>query len=170
MVSKKIPLSIPKIKPKEGFGWLYYLLLNDEIVYIGQTKQVHPMARIGAHFNDKEFTHFRYELIDLLKLDEIEQRRIFYHKPKYNKAQHRPIEASKGYLRDKAAIEMFVSLMLKETNQYDEYILVAFFIANCPKRKVKGTKLKYSYTEKDITSLFSDTIKYRMVDDYANNN
>ena len=82
----KIKLNIPKLKRDEGYGWIYFLFSSEEIVYIGQTVNDHPMARIGAHFNDKEFDSFSCTMVELEYLTKTEYRLIREYKPIYNKS------------------------------------------------------------------------------------
>lgn len=82
---KNYKIEIPRISmPTEGHGWVYCLLLNEKIVYIGQTGSRHPLGRIGQHFADKEFNSFSIKEVELSKMNEEEMRLIKQYSPKYN--------------------------------------------------------------------------------------
>ncbi len=69
--------------------FVYALINNEEVVYIGQTKNM--QSRISTHKRDKskEFTHFSVisklpNGIDKIGLDKLEEKYIKMFKPKYN--------------------------------------------------------------------------------------
>lgn len=66
---------------------IYFLLLEKEIVYIGQSTRF--PSRLGGHA-DKNFDNFRFILCAENKLSEYEQRWIKKFNPIYNKKAGRP--------------------------------------------------------------------------------
>jgi len=68
-------------------GWYVYLLINDDkIVYVGQTKSIIP--RLHTHKNDKEkvFTHVELQEFEIgtdLTVEEFKS--IILHNPEYNR-------------------------------------------------------------------------------------
>lgn len=109
---KKIKLEIPEIGRKDGFGWIYFLYLGKEIVYIGQTIQKHPMNRIGQHFGEKQFDSFSIKQIRIELLNEVEMGFIIKHNPKYNK--HKRQEKSTEYLTPSEARALFIKTAAAE--------------------------------------------------------
>ena len=63
---------------------IYYLIQDDEIVYIGQSVCI--MARISTHYTKKRklFNRYIYTNVPLDKLDELELKEIIKYSPKYN--------------------------------------------------------------------------------------
>jgi len=70
---------------------VYTLYKNEEIVYIGQSKNLGN--RINAHKRCKggckKFTHFSYVEIEKEHLNNVEAIFIYTHLPKYNKIMHK---------------------------------------------------------------------------------
>lgn len=62
--------------------FVYLLLLNDEVVYVGQTTQ--GLARPFSHINSKEFDEVRVIGCQTESLNMVEAAMIAYHKPYYN--------------------------------------------------------------------------------------
>lgn len=68
------------------FGYIYFLYLKDELVYIGQTTQPNPLSRIGQHFADKIFDSFRFIEVERGQgILNMEGQYIKENKTKYNK-------------------------------------------------------------------------------------
>lgn len=77
-----------KFSEKEDFEFprlpscmVYFLLLDDEVVYVGQTTR--GIVRPLSHF-DKDFNGIKAIFVDREKLDEMEGYFIAKYKPKYN--------------------------------------------------------------------------------------
>ena len=72
-----------KIKIERLCG-IYYLLREDEIVYIGQSTNI--LFRVATHLNlgVKVFDSYMYELCTPQLLDKLELESIIKHKPLYN--------------------------------------------------------------------------------------
>lgn len=62
--------------------FIYFLLQNNEVVYVGQTKE--GLKRPFSH-KDKDFDEIRLIYCDENELDEFENKYILKYKPKYNK-------------------------------------------------------------------------------------
>ena len=63
--------------------FIYFLLDDDEVVYVGQTTR--GLARVYAHIRDKHFTKFYIIEHSIEELDYWEDYYIFKYHPKYNK-------------------------------------------------------------------------------------
>lgn len=63
---------------------IYFLIRNNDIVYIGQTKK--GIERITKHFKNKDFDSYYFYSCDLKHLDILEALNIMFYKPKYNKS------------------------------------------------------------------------------------
>jgi hypothetical protein len=61
---------------------IYFLIKNDEIVYVGQSVNIHN--RIATHENVKDFDRFTYVECEQRDLSRIEAMYIDMYKPKYN--------------------------------------------------------------------------------------
>ncbi len=62
---------------------VYYLYKNEEIIYIGQSKNV--FARVGSHFsNGMNFDSWRYENVNPDQLRCLEHEAICKYRPKIN--------------------------------------------------------------------------------------
>jgi hypothetical protein len=73
---------VGRSKPIETFCGVYFLIQDDEIVYVGQSKDVY--RRIGVHFADKVFNRtyvLKANESDLLWLEGMYIQKL---KPKYN--------------------------------------------------------------------------------------
>lgn len=81
-------LIAPKdIKPRGSISikrehYLYFLLFDGEIVYIGQSCNL--LNRIGTHSGDKQFNGVHYVTIDPSDAEMAEQVNIMFHKPTLN--------------------------------------------------------------------------------------
>lgn len=75
--------------PKLPNCMVYFLLLDDEVVYVGQTTR--GIVRPLSHF-DKDFNGIKVIFVDREKLDEVEGYFIAKYKPVYNSKMT-------GYLR-----------------------------------------------------------------------
>lgn len=62
---------------------IYFLLLGQEVVYVGKTKNL--IRRLGDHSFRKEFDGFAYFPCSEEKLDELELQSIQALKPRYNR-------------------------------------------------------------------------------------
>jgi hypothetical protein len=70
--------------PSHSFTGIYFLVLNREIVYIGQSVDV--LYRISRHRREgKEFDSYTYLLCDKSRLDELEEKYIVALMPWMNK-------------------------------------------------------------------------------------
>ena len=65
---------------------VYFLYAGDELVYIGQSKNV--VGRVASHCSDeyKEFTTYSFIDVPYHKLREVEAELISKYRPRYNKA------------------------------------------------------------------------------------
>ena len=70
--------------PSYGTSGIYFLLDEDEIVYIGQSRDIR--RRIGLHLSDgcKRFNSIRFFKCSRARLDHNETRLIAFYRPKYN--------------------------------------------------------------------------------------
>lgn len=74
----KAPIAEARIN---GIYWLYK---NDEIVYVGKSKNI--IKRISEHFDKIDFNYFNYvKICETKSLNNIEAYFIYKLKPKYNK-------------------------------------------------------------------------------------
>lgn len=62
---------------------IYFLLKNDEVVYVGQTKN--GLYRIYSHYNNKDFNQIYVIPCEECELDYLEDLYIKKYMPKYNK-------------------------------------------------------------------------------------
>ena len=69
----------------EDGSYIYFLLNNDNIVYIGKTKN--SLSRIGQHINNKKFNGFVWFNVNELDIDIIENFLIEVYEPIYNKSK-----------------------------------------------------------------------------------
>jgi len=68
-------------------AYIYFLLVGDIVVYIGQSNQI--LDRIQQHINsDKKFDYVSIFLVDKKELDEIEQIHIYLFNPYLNKCKY----------------------------------------------------------------------------------
>lgn len=65
------------------YSMVYFLLSNDEVVYVGQTNV--GTGRIGAHLADKSFDDVCAIRCDPADLDALEDYYIWKYMPKYNR-------------------------------------------------------------------------------------
>lgn len=73
---------IKGIKPLEPLRGVYFLFLNDEIVYVGQSTNIH--LRVQQH-RDKEFNRVFYQEVPIeMDLLAIEKYYILKFRPRYN--------------------------------------------------------------------------------------
>lgn len=63
--------------------FIYFLLDNNEVVYVGQTTQ--GLSRPFSHHRDKTFNEIRLIYCKADQLDELENKYILKYNPKYNK-------------------------------------------------------------------------------------
>ena len=63
--------------------FIYFLIYNDDVVYVGQTKR--GLARVYNHVHDKNFNKIYIIECDEDELDYMEDLYIFKYKPIYNK-------------------------------------------------------------------------------------
>lgn len=94
--------------PKNG-AYVYHLIKNGEIVYVG--KSINPLGMIGSHFNDKDFDS--YELFICNSIDEseiLESQRIVELQPILNKTFNRAII---GLLTKKESVDLVKSMSSK---------------------------------------------------------
>ena len=64
---------------------IYFLKQGDNIVYIGQSVNIHNRVKQHAIENTKVFDSFSYKIVDEnLSLDDIEVEEIVKYRPKYN--------------------------------------------------------------------------------------
>jgi hypothetical protein len=82
-IDKNIILSNKCNIYKWQFSGIYFLLLEDKIVYIGQTTK--GLSRIITHIKDKKFNFFTYIEFPKNELDLIEIINIIKYQPLYNK-------------------------------------------------------------------------------------
>jgi len=61
---------------------IYFLIINDKIIYVGQSKDVYK--RINAHRDDKIFNKFSYIKIEESNLADLEAHFIYHLKPEKN--------------------------------------------------------------------------------------
>lgn len=113
---------LPKFVLEEGHGWIYFLYMLNEIVYVGQTISKNPLQRISQHFTDKIFDGFAVSQVEIGVLSDTECDLIRTYNPKYNK-RSTPIShlrsevdllASDSYLTLKDAITFLRILFLKQ--------------------------------------------------------
>lgn len=79
--------------PLPTAGYIYFLSLNNEIVYIGQTKD--PTQRLKSHETNKEFDSYFIIYKRKEYIDEHEAYLIFKFAPKYNKRINCPYKSIK---------------------------------------------------------------------------
>lgn len=80
---------IHKKKPVETLCGVYFLINNDEIVYVGQS--VNIWSRLSQHKKDKEFSHFHWIPVQNSYLEIVENDYIIKFNPIYNKAFSRKL-------------------------------------------------------------------------------
>ena len=98
------------VYPKETF--VYFLLKNKEVVYVGQT--INGLNRIKQHFieNKKDFDDYKTVSCIRAKLNELENYYIIKYQPKYNKIlNHEKIKVS------------YIIYKLKDTIGFNPYSL-----------------------------------------------
>lgn len=78
-------LEIEEILRLEGskFGWIYFLVKEECVVYVGQTNSLR--SRINRHKKEIDFDEYRYLEVIKDELDYFEQQYILKYRPKYNK-------------------------------------------------------------------------------------
>lgn len=80
LLSKEIILqNQEKFKP---IACIYFLIKNNEIVYVGQTIDLY--ARLSAHSREKDFDAYSFVECNIDELDALEILYIVKFKPKYN--------------------------------------------------------------------------------------
>jgi hypothetical protein len=101
----------------DTYNVIYYLYNNDEITYIGQSRNVNDFTRVRRvieHFkNGKKFDKFVIRNVDLrYNLDAIEAFEILTHKPKENKS------VNFGYHRTRSLVSSVKGHLTKEDERY----------------------------------------------------
>lgn len=81
---------LSRASPKEN-GAIYFLIKGNEIVYVGQTTNVHN--RLQSH-SDKDYDKVYFEPVDASVLRTVEYKYIRMFRPKYN-AMHNPNAATR---------------------------------------------------------------------------
>lgn len=79
--------------------FVYYLMKNNEVVYVGQTKK--GLTRPLTHFKDKDFDEIKIQYCDAHDLDLLEDKMIKKYNPKYNVAINYSINYSLMRARNK---------------------------------------------------------------------
>jgi len=85
--------------PKEKI-YIYFLIQQDEVVYIGQT--INLFSRVDKHRYDKDFNEYRWSVIDRKYADHFEAYLIRKYVPKYN--QVFPIPDNSDRISEKSYI------------------------------------------------------------------
>ncbi len=70
--------------PNQPISGIYFLIEGDEIVYVGQSIDVH--SRLITHRQQKQFSHFSYIEVPPELLDIVERAYISRFKPRLNRA------------------------------------------------------------------------------------
>jgi len=71
-----------------GQKFIYFLYLNNELVYIGKTNNV--MSRVSQHKNDKKFNKIYFRSINhKFNIHNLEECLIYLIRPKYNRISPR---------------------------------------------------------------------------------
>jgi hypothetical protein len=85
--------------PMKMSSYIYFLLVGDNIVYIGQTNQI--LDRIQQHmFSDKSFDYVSIFEVDRKKLNEVEQLYIYLFNPYLNKCKYDKISIIDSILKN----------------------------------------------------------------------
>ena len=104
-----------------NMGYVYFLVDNEELVYIGQTAKLHQ--RIAAHQKNpaKPFTDVYYLELIKDKLLSVERWYINQYCPKYNKTSGRRVipPHEEGYAQQKAESEVLLKRMQEECRKDD---------------------------------------------------
>jgi len=100
MYNKKQILSKKKQKPK--VGGVYFLIYEDEIIYIGKTKNIYE--RIYHH--KIQFDFFTIIKCEELNLNELERQYIMKFEPKYNKHYLSYFQIERAKLRSRMNKEL----------------------------------------------------------------
>ena len=66
-------------------AFIYRLIENETVVYVGQTKRVNPLSRILENAKDKHFDRYDFEEVSKEELNKKEADLIAELRPKYNK-------------------------------------------------------------------------------------
>ncbi len=69
--------------PINCFPCIYFLIKDEEIVYVGKT--VDLMMRISSHLKTKDFDSFNYMVCDKCDLNKLETYYVLKYSPVYNK-------------------------------------------------------------------------------------
>ena len=93
--------------------YIYFLIKDNEIVYVGQTSNL--WQRMSAHNKDKEFNYIYFEKIDKLDANYIENYYIIKFLPKYNKK----LNANEYCLTFKELRKLFYCLYKKIITNWD---------------------------------------------------
>lgn len=100
--------------PKYENCFVYFLLKNNEVVYVGQTTV--GISRPMAHY-DKEFDHIKLKYCEIEELNELENKYIVKYNPKYNKtynyAMWYSFDRIKAYIRKNTLLKNFTITKLK---------------------------------------------------------
>lgn len=124
-------IEIPSARRRAGFGWIYILYLEGEIVYVGQTIKMHPLCRIGEHAQDKAFNGYSFFEVEIEALSFEELRLIKEINPMYNKA------GKDGYTPfQRSFVSQYTAevVIKKESDErFSRSEAVSFFSAYCQK-------------------------------------
>lgn len=71
--------------PADMIGFVYFLVRDDVVVYVGETDQWHPTCRIKSHFRDKDFDSVYYLKVVSADRKKIESEYIAKFNPEYNR-------------------------------------------------------------------------------------
>ena len=77
-----IKMQIPIIDPNCNFSVIYFLLQDNEIVYVGSSNK--GLSRIYQHIRDKKFNAYSYIVVPSENRAKLENNYIFRFNPKYN--------------------------------------------------------------------------------------
>lgn len=96
--------------PKYEECFVYFLLKNGEVIYVGQTR--HGLARPLSH-RDKEFDEIKIIYCDYAELDFLEDKYIRKYRPIHNKQNNRALRMGLVRVRDS----------IREQKGYSKYTL-----------------------------------------------
>ena len=77
-----IKMQIPIIDPNCNLSVIYFLLQDNEIVYVGSSNK--GLSRIYQHIRDKKFNAYSYIVVPPENRAKLENNYIFRFNPKYN--------------------------------------------------------------------------------------
>jgi len=136
-----IMIIIPKSKKElaaDAGACVYFLYLNDEVVYVGQSANL--VVRLSGHSKQREFDSFSFITTEISELNNIEALSIVEHKPTGNKT----LPINDYYASHSKIASQVRDTVMDKITEYSE----SLFVGMAPNKK------KIRYVDNDLCRQF----------------